>query len=258
MTKTSYLASKLLKPYNFGKPLKVKRIYDYLAASGASSLPWFENISVLDHIANVALFSVGIAQKAKKRQSGIDIHKVWLMGWLRDIGRIPWGIAVKQNITDITKRFGHHGYLGYWFLKNCRVPEDLAIISMTHIGSGVTAKEVKKINQILKKEVFPVRDWYAKTLEEMVVVIADKIPGWNNNIVAHYNTNLKGEKRENKIYSWLENQDPLWIRFWAFKKRVDKVCGGDVLKMFNQGLLVSQPEAFASLPKARVIAKMKY
>lgn len=258
MQDKKYSLDELLKPFDFGTPIEVKKIYDYLVSFKAVSFPWYENVTVLAHIANVALFAVTIAQKAQKNKTKVDLHKTWLMGWLRDIGRVPWGIAVNQNLAEITDEYGHHGYLGYKFLLRSGVPEELAIISMTHIGSGVSADETKKINEVLSRKIFPEKDWYAKSLEEMIVVIADKIPGWKNTIVAPYESNKRGESKGNKIYSWLQDQDALWQRFWGFKKKVDYACGVDALNLFDQDLQISKPEAYARLPKPNEIAKMKF
>jgi len=248
-----YTSPELLKPFDFGSPTSVARIYDYLLSYGADGLPWYQDVTVLSHIANVALFAAQIGTKAK-----VDVHKVWLMGWLRDIGRVSWGIAANQKLNDITDKYGNHGFLGYDFLIRSGVPEELAVIAMTHIGSGVTAQEVAVINKILGKDVFPARDWFATTLEEKIVVIADKIPRWENTIITPYQANQRGEVKGNKIYSWLENQTPLWERFWRFKAEVDQACGGDVLTFFDKGLLVSDPSSYARMPKPEEIAGMNY
>lgn len=244
----------LLAPYHFGNPITAKAVLDYLNEYNASSFSWYQNVSILDHIANVALFSLQIAQQVVSQGIRIDVDKVWLMGWLRDVGRIPWAIAIKNDYTKIIQQFGHHGYLGYHLLINSGVPKDLAIISMTHIGSGITEIEVDQINQILGRKVILKRNWVASTLEEKIIVIADKIPGWNNTVVKPFEANQRGESRGNKIYSWIENQNPLWERFWSFKYEVDQACGIDVLNLFNSDLLASKPRAYFSLPSPMEIA----
>lgn len=248
----------LMAPYNFGDPVTVDRIVSYLTSFDAVNLTWFKNVTVLSHIANVAMFSAKIAEKAAENGASVDVHKAWIMGWLRDVGRVPWGIASKAGYSDITQEYGHHGYLGYEFLLRSGVPEDLAIISMTHIGSGISAQEVKQVNQILERSIFPEHDWFAKTPEEKIVVIADKVPGWNNTVVAHHKANQRGERKGNKIYSWLENQNPLWERFWKFKEDVDDMCGCDVLSLFDSGLLNSYEDAYDALPKPDSISQMSF
>ncbi len=215
-------------------------------------------MTVLSHIANVAKFSAQIATKIKENNVSIDVHKVWLMGWLRDIGRVAWGIATEQKLTEITEKYGHHGLLGYDLLIGSGVPEELSVIAMTHIGSGVSADETREINGILGRDVFPIRDWYASTLEEKVVVIGDKIPGWNNTIVSHYEAQLRGDGKGNKIYGWLPNQAPLWERFWSFKSEVDEAARQDVLELFDPGLLASEAAAYKKLPSPKVVLQMDF
>ncbi|MEA3357786.1 MAG: hypothetical protein U9Q67_05125 [Patescibacteria group bacterium] len=254
-----YTEKSLLEPFDFGDPVGIAQVFSYLEKFGALDMPWFEKVTIADHIANVALFSATIAQEAIKHGAKVDIHKAWVMGWLRDVGRIPWAIAVKNDITDITEKYGHHGYLGYCYLLKCGVPEDLAIICMTHIGSGITAAEAQTINtKHLKRDVFPVRDWYATTIEEKIVVIADKIPGFINTVLTPYRANQERKNSGNKIYSWLRDQDPLWNRFWTFKEQVDEACGTEALILFDPKLLFSKPEAYARLPSPREISQMRF
>ena len=225
--------SELLEPITLVKPINISEVYQYLLSSGAENLMWYENVSVMAHIANVALFAEQIANKVRQNGVNIDAQKVSVLAWLRDIGRVSWAIAEKEEYKEIISDYGHHGLLGYKLLKRSGVNDSYASICMTHIGSGVTAQEVEKINSIFGKNIFPVQDWYAKTLEEMVVVIADKIPGWNNTILKPWLTNQEQDdegaeasrRKGNKIYSWIPNQTPLWERFWGFKKKVDMAFG---------------------------------
>lgn len=254
-----YTVGEILKPFDFGNPVDIGKIYDYLVLYNAGSLAWYQDITVLDHIASVAWFSIQIAARAGKNNATIDTHKTWLMSWLHDVGRIPWGIAVKQGLTEITKKYGHHGYLGYKFLLRCKVPEYLAIISMTHIAGGLSTKEVQEVNdKTFGYKVFPVRDWLAKTLEEKIIVIADKILGWNNTVLAPYEVYKKGNFQTGKIYGEVPSQDLPWKRFWNIKKEVDKACGCDVSTLFSPKLLASDPRARAKLPKPQDIATMQY
>lgn len=262
MIPEGYRQEKLLEPIDFGNLVRVDKVFEYITSFDAVKLPWYQEVTVLDHIANVALFSGQIAEKIAQNGVTIDVNRAKMLGWLRDIGRVPWGLLEKLGFKEITGRYGHHGFLGYTILTKSNVPEDLAIISMTHIGSGISAAETAEINGILGRDVFPVRDWYAKTLEEMVVVIADKIPGWNNTVLKPWSVNKEQdeqgidpkERKGNKIYSWLPNQTPLWERFWDFKRQVDEACGINALTLFDPGLLSSDPEAYRRLPSPREIA----
>lgn len=254
------LEERILQPYDFGSPVVVGRVYDYLREYEADTITWFEAVTVMAHVANVAMFSAQIAEACNKQVPGsVDVHKAWVMGWLRDIGRVPWGLAKKNGLTSITDKYGHHGYLGYTLLLNSGVPEELAIIAMTHIGSGVTREEMEGVREFFGRDVFPVRDWYAKTLEEQIVVIADKVPGWKNTVLAPYRKFEETGGTAGSIFGeYAGDQGPLWDRFWGFKRTVDKAAGMDVLELFDQGLLSSVPDAYARLPKPREISEMDY
>ena len=264
MITKKFLQDDLLRSVDLGYPIDISKVFKYLTSHEAENLFWYKDISVLSHIANVVYFANIIAEKIKGNGIIVDRKKVILYGWLRDIGRVSWGLAQECKYSELMHKYGHHGYLGYCLLKKSNVNDDLAKITMTHIGSGITAAEADEINTILKKDVFPVRDWYAKTVEEMIVVIADKIPGWNNTIIKPWKTNqmqdISGisinERSGNKIYSWLPNQTPLWNRFWDFKKKVDNACECDCLTLFDKGLFDSDPESFYRLPSPEIIAQI--
>lgn len=265
MTSTIYTTEQLLQPVDFGNPVRINKIFNYITSYDAANLSWYQDVTVLSHIANVALFSKIIAERIEQNSRNIDVPRTITLAWLRDIGRVPWGLAEKYHFCEITQKYVHHGFLGYNLLMKSQVPQDLSIISMTHVGSGISASETKEVNKILGRDILPVQDWYAKTIEEKVVVIADKIPGWNNTILKPWNVNNdqdeKGidpkQRKGNKIYSWVSDQTPLWQRFWQFKKQVDQACGIDVLTLFDPGLLISSPESFRSLPTPEEIMGLR-
>lgn len=249
----------LLKPYDFGKPIRVSRIYDYLVSNGADELIWYKDLSVLRHIALVALFSAWIAEEAKKFGARVDIHRTWVLGWLHDVGRVPWGIATNEKQIMITQKYGHHGYLGYVLLRKSGVPEETAMVSMTHIAGGLSEKEVQQVNQkTFGRKVFPARDWFASTLEEKIVMVADKVPGWNNTVVAPYQKYQAGEQSGGKIYSEVPDQRLPWQRFWGFKGEVDEACGKNSTDIFDKDLLNGKLRAFNKIPQSNKIASMNY
>lgn len=252
-------AEQLLKPYDFGKPVRVSRIYGYLTSSGADKLVWYKDLSVSRHIALVALFSVLIAEEARKFGARVDVHKTWVLGWLHDVGRVPWGIATNKRQVEITQKYGHHGYLGYVLLRKSGVPEETAIVSMTHIAGGLSKEEAQQVNQkTFGRKVFPARDWLASTLEEKIVMVADKVPGWNNTVVAPYQKYQAGEQLGGKIYSEVPNQKLPWQRFWKFKEEVDEACGKKSTDIFEKDLLNGELRAFNKLPQSGEIASMDY
>jgi hypothetical protein len=254
-----YSITTLLNPVDFGNPVEVAKIYSYLVTHQADQIPWYQQVSVMDHIANVALFSIQIAKRIKDNGTPVDVNKCWLMAWLRDIGRVAMGIAKNEGLDEITQKYGkHHGLLGYELLTKSGINRDLAIITMTHIGGGITAQEAQQINRKLDRDLFPVEDWYAKTLEEKIIVIADKIPGWNNTIIAPYEAQKNGDTKGIKMYDWLDDQSQVWHRFWSFKKEVDDRCKCNVLDLFDPGLLSSAAESYSRLPPHDKIAKMSF
>lgn len=119
---------------------------------------------VLKHSAAVKNLSLKIAKKIKGRK--IDRQFISTAALLHDIGRFkcpPW------------RKSAFHGIEGAKILRREGLPKH-ARVAETHLGSGITKAEAKKIG-------LPAKDYLPKTTEEKIICYADSLIGKNERIL---------------------------------------------------------------------------
>lgn len=114
---------------------------------------------------------------------------------LHDIG--AYKLIDKNGVFD-ELNYIKHGIIGYNILKNAGFDEDLCRISKCHTGLGLTKEYIKSANIDL-----PIDDYLAETIEERLVMYADKFHSKNprfNTFESYRKTALKfGEENTNKF-----------------------------------------------------------
>jgi HD superfamily phosphodiesterase len=196
---------------------------NFLCTIGAHREKWW-TITVYDHIETVARVSRWIASRIQERgKHDIDLEMCELMAWLHDVGRMVW-----DNSSANAKHWlVHHGYAGYLLLIQMGVLERLARVTMTHISGGISRLEIEREGLPL-----PHRDFLSDSIEEDVIVIADKLMWWDDTIRPAYENFLYN--RSGKIYGELSDNELAWQRFWRIKHGIDMSVGGDVVALFQQ------------------------
>lgn len=106
-------------------------------------------------------------------------------------------------------------------------PDDLAIVSMTHICGGISKIEIEKENIDI-----PLRDYLSTSIEENIVSLADKLMWWDDTVDVAYTNYLKNGS--GKIYGELKNNDIAWQRFIDLKRNIDLAIGEDILDVFKR------------------------
>lgn len=107
----------------------------------------------------------------KKSNIQCDIELVKIGALIHDIG--------VYKVTDIDgvedrKNYIRHGVEGYKILKDEGLPESLCRIAERHTGVGIRKDEILERNLPL-----PPKDYIAETIEEMLVMYADKFHSKN-------------------------------------------------------------------------------
>ena len=90
---------------------------------------------------------------------------------LHDIGAYTF-IDVENHFDE--KRYIRHGIEGYKILKEEGLPEELCRIAERHTGVGITKRQI--INRNLP---LPLKDYTAETIEEQLIMYADKFHSKN-------------------------------------------------------------------------------
>jgi uncharacterized protein len=109
---------------------------------------------VVEHCQAVARQALELAEKIQNRGHKIDLRLVEVGALLHDVGR-----ARTHGIR--------HGIIGADILRDKGL-ERFACFAENHLGAGIPAAEAKGLG-------LPAKDFTPKTLEEKVVVYADKL-----------------------------------------------------------------------------------
>lgn len=96
----------------------------------------------------------------------LDIELVKAGALLNDIGAYKF-IDKEGNFDE--ENYVEHGIIGYEILKSQGFPESLCRIAQLHIGLGITKEDIIKFHLNL-----PLKDYLAETLEEKLIMYADK------------------------------------------------------------------------------------
>jgi len=110
--------------------------------------------SVIRHCETVSRLAVEIATAYQKHGTNVDLKLVEIGALLHDIGR------ARSHKID-------HGVIGAEIARSKHLAESLAKIIERHLLAGITAKEAKKLG-------LPVKDYLPQTIEEKIVLYADK------------------------------------------------------------------------------------
>lgn len=102
-------------------------------------------------------------QLANGKQLNVDLATVGAL--LHDIGAYDFYTSGKININGYIK----HGMIGYEILKSEGYSEELCRFALLHTGVGISKEDVKQHNLPI-----PYRDYFAETIEEKLVMYADK------------------------------------------------------------------------------------
>lgn len=102
------------------------------------------------------------------KENNLIIHKGLVVAGslLHDIG--VYKLMNKRGVFD-ESNYIRHGVEGYRILSQEGFPEELCLIAERHTGVGISKNEV-----IRQKLSLPVRDYLALTLEEKIIMYADK------------------------------------------------------------------------------------
>ncbi len=99
------------------------------------------------------------------------------------------------------KNYITHGLLGYELLKEEGFDEELCRFALLHTGVGITKEDVQK--QALP---LPIRDYIAETIEEKIVMYADKFHSKTNpptfNSVGYYTDYMRSKFGEDKAHQF--------------------------------------------------------
>lgn len=109
---------------------------------------------VIRHCRTVSKLAVEIAEACKKRGMNVDIKLVEIGALLHDLGR------ARTHSID-------HGVVGARIARSMGVPPPIILIIERHLLAGITAEEAKVFG-------LPVKDYLPQTIEEKIIVYADK------------------------------------------------------------------------------------
>ena len=110
--------------------------------------------SVIQHCKTVSRLAVEMAEAYKKHGNNVDLKLVEIGALLHDIGR------ARTHKID-------HGVIGAEIARSKHLAEPIAKIIERHPLAGITAQEAKKFG-------LPVKDYLPHTIEEKIVLYADK------------------------------------------------------------------------------------
>lgn len=131
--------------------------------------------SVMTHCHIVRRIARQIAEDY--REAAVDVALVEIGALLHDIGvyRLYKGNKIDESLGYIT-----HGLRGYELLKEEGLDEAICRFALLHTGVGITAEDVQMQHLPL-----PIRDYVAETVEEKIVMYADKFHSKKNPPVFH-------------------------------------------------------------------------
>lgn len=110
---------------------------------------------VVDHCKAVEAVAVQIAEACERKGLNVDVRLVQIGALLHDIGRS------KTHSVD-------HVVLGAEIAESLGLPASVVSIIERHAGSGITAKEARRLG-------WSVKSYLPQTLEEKIVTYADKL-----------------------------------------------------------------------------------
>jgi uncharacterized protein len=109
---------------------------------------------VIQHCKTVSRLAVEIAEAYQKHGHNVNLKLVEIGALLHDIGR------AKTHKID-------HGVVGAEIARSKQLPEPIIQIIERHPLAGITAQEAKKFG-------LPVKDYLPRTIEEKIILYADK------------------------------------------------------------------------------------
>lgn len=110
--------------------------------------------AVIQHCETVSRLAMEIAEAYQKNGNNVDLKLVEIGALLHDIGR------ARTHKID-------HGVIGAEIARSQHLAEPIAQIIERHLLAGITAQEAKKFG-------LPVKDYLPHTIEEKIVLYADK------------------------------------------------------------------------------------
>lgn len=116
---------------------------------------------VLQHSKAVQRAALSVAGDVQKQGRKVNLSLIKTGCLLHDIGRFACPPDTKLSIK--------HGIVGAEILRKEKLPQH-AKIAETHIGSGITKKEI-----VQQKLPLPKKDFLPKTIEEKIIAYVDKI-----------------------------------------------------------------------------------
>jgi uncharacterized protein len=143
-----------LRASSEGKQVEKEEAIQILRKAGCSR-------EVIEHCLTVHDIAVELAEKLRSLGQDVDLDKLKAGALLHDIGR-----ARTHGVR--------HGVEGGKILRSFGLGE-FSRFAECHLGAGIPAKEARKLG-------LPSRDFIPKTLEEKIVVYADKLTGGRKRI----------------------------------------------------------------------------
>lgn len=128
----------------------------YAPSSGVFELVW-THCQIIKEITDMIIREKGLA---------VDLELVTAGALLHDIGAYP---LISSSGVFNRPQYIRHGIEGYLILKKEQLPEELCRMTTHHTGVGITKEEV-----IAQKLPIPPVDYLAETLEEKLIMYADK------------------------------------------------------------------------------------
>lgn len=108
----------------------------------------------------------------KDKNLNIDPNFIHAAALIHDIGAYEF---IDADETFNTSLYICHGITGYKILKNEKFDETLCRIAKRHTGVGITKEDIIKNNLPL-----PLKDYIAETVEERLIMYADKFHSKNS------------------------------------------------------------------------------
>src|SRR5258708_6374731 len=105
-------------------------------------------------------------QLIDKNHLEVDLDFIQIACLLHDIGTYK---LIDANLDWDEKNYVKHGVLGYELLKSVGIEDAFCEVARRHSGTGITKEDIKSRNLPL-----PEMDYIARTLEERLVMYADK------------------------------------------------------------------------------------
>ncbi len=125
------------------------------------------NVAAFERVYGHCLIVWELAQQLLlRRPQPVDIDVVRAGCLLHDIG-VYW--LYDDNGQLQSEQYMRHGILGEEILRSEKYPESLCRVASHHTGTGLTSEDIER-----QKLPLPVADYTAKSIEERLIMYADK------------------------------------------------------------------------------------